>query len=1067
MLGKTFDPVSIEKNFSFEVEASLKKPNAEPFMVLLPPPNITGSLHIGHSLCYTLQDIIARYKRLRGYDVLFQPGLDHAGIVTQLLIEKQLYDRGAKRGTLTRETLLKEIWFWKEHSGGTILDQMKALGISCDYSKVRFTMDEGSKAAVIRMFVKLYREGLLYRGQRMVNWDPMLKSAISDLEVLEKEVEGKLWHIKYMFEGADKFITVATTRPETIFGDAGIAVNPHDSRYVGMSGKKVIVPLTDRVIPIVPDDHADPAKGTGAVKITPAHDFNDFDVGMRHKLPIIDIMDDDGTLNNNVPDLFMGMDRFTAREKVLELLEKKELIVKVEKIKHMVPFGDRSGAILEPRIKYQWFIDAQKLAGPAIEAVKSEKIKFTPKHWENFYFEWLKNIRPWCISRQIWWGHRIPAWYGPDGQVFVGENFEEAVDQARKFYGKNRVELRQDDDVLDTWFSSGMWPFVTLGWPEETPDLKRFYSNSLVVTGFDIIFFWISRMIMFGIYTMGDVPFKDVYIHGLVRDMSGKKMSKSRGNVIDPLTLCQKYGADSVRYTLTYLASPGRDIKIDEKNIQIGRNFLTKLWNVVRFSQMNGCMYNKDFDAHNVSHTFALWIIHEIKVMVKKFEEALEDYRFDEAAKLVYQCVWGSFCDWYMEFIKTSLQTTDAMIELGGIDAQKEQQKLKTLLEKKDFRDVTAWSVVQFSKVLYSIAPFISKRLSGELGVLEMSWPDFSSYEDIDFKPACDNVKFLQELITEVRSMKKYLNIPPSEKVQISIDRLNEVQTQFFYECAEVISRMAGVHIVRYVERAIPIAVGSGVIRFALASRIDIKLEKAKIKEEINKLTQLRVSADARLSNGEFLKQASEEVIDEHRERVKDLSNRIKQLGYVFETLDNMKNFTAQNPPADNPQQYQGVPPQYQGAPQQPQGVPPQYQGVPPQYPQGIPPQYQEVPPQYQGAPQQPQGVPPQYQGVPQQPQGVPPQEVSAQALPPQDAPASKVTQEVPQPEAQPEPTDLKVEKPKGENQGAAKPEEVTDAPKTEMQAETNSEAIDVEEPKEDTSPLGKLTELIKRLKGD
>lgn len=889
MLNKTFDPVAVEKNFSFEVEASLKKPNAEPFMVLLPPPNITGSLHIGHSLCYTLQDIIARYKRLRGYDVLFQPGLDHAGIVTQLLIEKQLYDRGAKKGTLTRESLLKEIWFWKEHSGGTILDQMKALGISCDYSRVRFTMDEGSKKAVIKMFIKLYEEGLLYRGQKMVNWDPVLKSAISDLEVVEKEVEGKLWYIKYMIEGSDEFITVATTRPETIFGDSGIAINPNDSRYVGMTGKQVIVPFTNRAIPIVADDHADPSKGSGAVKITPAHDFNDFDVGVRHKLSIIDIMDDDGTLNKNVPELFIGMDRFTAREKVVDLLEKKDLLVKVEQIKHTIPYGDRSGAVLEPRIKYQWFINAQKLAVPAIDAVKSGKIQFTPKHWENFYFEWLKNIRPWCISRQIWWGHRIPAWYGPDGQVFVGENFNEAEAQAQKFYGKNRVELKQDEDVLDTWFSSGMWPFITLGWPDDTQDLQRFYSNTLVVTGFDIIFFWVSRMIMFGLHTIKDVPFKNVYIHGLVRDISGKKMSKSKGNVIDPLTLCEKYGADSVRYTLTYLSSPGREIKMDEKNIQIGRNFLTKLWNVVRFAQMNGCMFNKDFEVHSVTHTFALWIISEVKDMVKKVEEALDEYRFDEAAKLIYQCIWGSFCDWYMEFIKTTLQTSDEIIELGGIDAQKEQQKLRQLLMKKDFRDVMAWAVVQFTRVLYPITPFISKRLSGELGMLEISWPDFSGYDNLNFEDAKKKVEFLKELITEIRAMKQYLHIPTSEKVQISVDRLDDDEAEFFFETAEVVSRMAGVHIVTRIERAIPIAVGSGVIRFELANSIDIKYEKAKIKEEINKLIELRVAADSRLANGEFLRRASEEVIKEHKERVADFSNRIKQLEYVYDCLDHLE----------------------------------------------------------------------------------------------------------------------------------------------------------------------------------
>lgn len=882
MLDKIFDAKSFEGNFSFDMEASTRVPNGEPFMVLLPPPNITGSLHIGHSLCFTLQDILARYKRLRGFDVLFQPGIDHAGIVTQLLVEKQLYASGVEKGTLTREKLLKEIWYWKEDSGGTIINQLKKLGISCDFSRLRFTLDEKSKKAVAKMFVNLYRSGLIYRGQRMVNWDPLIGSAISDLEVIEKEVDGHLWHIKYELETGKGHIVVATSRPETIFGDVAVAVNPKDSRYKKFVGKKVKVPLIDRLIPVIEDKYADPEKGTGAVKITPAHDFNDYEVGTRNKLPIIDIFNERAELNNEVPEMFSGMDRFEARSKVVEILEKKELIVKVENIKQTLPFGDRSGVILEPRITYQWFVNAEKLARPAIKAVKEGKIKFVPKHWENLYFEWLENIRPWCISRQIWWGHRIPAWYGPDGQAFVAENEGEAKKQAVKFYGKHDVKLVQDNDVLDTWFSSGMWPFVTLDWPQDNDDLRKFYSNMIVVTGFDIIFFWVSRMIMMSMYAMKEVPFKEVYIHGLVRDKRGNKMSKSKGNVIDPLVLCDKYGADAVRYTLAYMSSPGRDLKMSDQVVETGRNFLTKLWNVVRFAQMNGCVYNKDFDPNEVSHPLNKWIIFEVKKTVDAVEEAYKNYRFDDAARFIYQGVWNSLCDWHMEFVKPLLQQS------ALTDENNEGYHLSTTLLKKDVRDTMAWAVIQFIRILYPIAPFISKKLSGELGAMDIVWPEVENI-NLDFSDSIKQIGLLKEVVTAVRSLKQSFHMPVNEKLSAVLEG-NSVNSQEFIEnYKEIVSRMAGVTFVNKVDQGVSVVLNGAILKIGVDGKIDIKKEIANLKKEVENCIKMRDAAMFRLNNKDFREKASEEVIAEHNKRVEVLSDKISKSEYIIRSLESMK----------------------------------------------------------------------------------------------------------------------------------------------------------------------------------
>ncbi|MDR0753539.1 MAG: valine--tRNA ligase [Holosporaceae bacterium] len=870
MLEKNFNPKSFENGFLFEEEVSLRKPKAKPFMILLPPPNVTGSLHMGHALCYTLQDIVARYKRLRGYDVLFQPGLDHAGIVMQLLVEKQLYDKGIKKGTLTRESLIREILLYKENFGGAILDQMKVLGISCDFSRLRFTMDDDSKKAVNKMFVKLFNDGLIYRGRKIVHWDPLLKSAVSDLEVVEKEIDGSLWYIKYMLADSSGHIVVATTRPETLFGDVAVAVNPNDDRYKHLIGKEVIVPLTDRTVRVIADAYADPEKGTGAVKITPAHDFNDYEVGIRNKLPIIEIIDTSGALNENVPELFQHMDRFEARRKVVELLRIEGLLEKVEQIRQKVPFGDRSDAILEPLITKQWFVDAQTLAAPAIQAVAECKTRFIPKRWENLYFDWLKNIRPWCISRQIWWGHRIPAWYGPDGRIFVAESVEEAHVNATKFYGKDSVPLIQDDDVLDTWFSSGMWPFITLGWPDDTAELKRFYSRMIVVTGFDIVFFWIARMMMMSVYCLKETPFSNVYIHGLVRDEKGQKMSKSKGNIINPLDLCRKYGADAVRYTLASLSSPGRDIKLSEQLVEVGRNFLTKLWNTVRFAQMNGCICNRKFSVNSVSHPMAKWIIYQIKQMTLHVENSMENYRFDEASSCIHHCIWHSFCDWYMEFIKPVLQSSSS-------DDGSDQLK-------NEVRNVTAWVILQFIIVLYPISPFIAKKLLSEIGAEEMSWPSIAD-ANIDFSDAIAEVEFLKAVISAVRSTKQCLRFSPVEKVSICVES-NDSHVDLIYKYGETLCRMAGVSLGKVLGKAVPVVVNNAVIHIAVGDKIDVKKEATRLRAEVMKLSKYRNDTLLRLSNSDFLRKAGENVIQEHKKRVSDISERIQKIELVVQGLE-------------------------------------------------------------------------------------------------------------------------------------------------------------------------------------
>ena len=724
MLDKTFNPKDVEARISALWRASgafsPSRPGAEPFSVVIPPPNVTGRLHIGHALNNTLQDILVRFERLRGKDVLWQPGTDHAGIATQLIVERQLAERQMSRIGLGREKFLEEVWKWKAESGGAIVEQQHRLGASADWSRERFTMDEGLSRAVTKVFVELYRQGLIYKDKRLVNWDPRLETAVSDLEVESIELKGHLWYIKYPIEDSDQFIIVATTRPETMFGDTAVAVHPDDPRYKALVGREVMIPLTGRKIPIIADEYSDPEKGTGAVKITPGHDFNDFEVGKRHKLPLINILHRNGTLNDEVPAPYRGLKTQVARLKVVADLESAGLIDKIDAITHAVPHDEKTKTVvLEPFLTEQWYLNVQPLADKAIAAVEQGKTKFVPENWAGVYFSWMRNIRPWCISRQLWWGHQIPVWYDADGKIYCAETEEDAKTQAG---GK---PLSRDDDVLDTWFSSALWPFSTLGWPDKTPELERFYPTSVLVTGFDIIFFWVARMMMMGIHFMDDVPFKTVFIHNRVLDEQGAKMSKTKGNVVDPITLIDEFGADALRFTLALAAGQSRDMRIGPTRVETNRNFGTKLWNAARFCEMNGCLTVADFDPATVKQTTNKWIVAETARASAEVTAALEALRVNDAAAVIYHFVWDVFCDWYLEFAKPLFTGTD------------EAAKAET-------RATAAWTRDTILKILHPFMPFITEELwavtaSRPTLLIQADWPALAALpaNDADASRKC------------------------------------------------------------------------------------------------------------------------------------------------------------------------------------------------------------------------------------------------------------------------------------------------------------------------------------------
>ncbi|MDH7801012.1 valine--tRNA ligase [Rhizobium sp. AN70] len=936
MLEKTYDSASVEPKIAkawdeanaFRAGANAK-PGAESFTIVIPPPNVTGSLHMGHALNNTLQDILVRFERMRGKDVLWQPGMDHAGIATQMVVERKLMEQQLPgRREMGREAFVEKVWEWKAESGGLIFNQLKRLGASCDWSRERFTMDEGLSEAVLEVFVTLYKQNLIYKAKRLVNWDPKLQTAISDMEVEQLEVKGNLWHFRYPlekgvtyeypvafdvdgtpteFETRD-YIVVATTRPETMLGDTGVAVNPEDERYKGIIGKHVILPIVGRKIPIVADDYADPTAGTGAVKITPAHDFNDFEVGKRCGLRAINVMNIDGTISIKENEDFLeglnhpaalhgawdrleGQDRFFARKVIVEIFEEAGLLDKIEPHKHVVPHGDRGGVPIEPRLTDQWWVDNKTLAQPAIASVREGRTNFVPKNWENTYFQWMENIQPWCISRQLWWGHQIPAWYGPDGQVFVEKTEEEALQAAIQHYiahegpWKAWVEeklenfkpgeiLTRDEDVLDTWFSSALWPFSTLGWPEKTPELARYYPTNVLVTGFDIIPFWVVRMMQMGLHFMKDdagnpvEPFSTVYIHALVRDKNGQKMSKSKGNVIDPLELIDEYGADALRFTLAIMAAQGRDVKLDPARIAGYRNFGTKLWNATRFAEMNGVKRDPHFLPETASLTINRWILTELANTTRDATAAIENFRFNDAAGTLYRFVWNQFCDWYLELLKPVFSGEDEA-------AKAESQAC------------AAYVLDEIYKLLHPFMPFMTEELwahtVGE-GVerddllCHTDWPTPEFRDDA----SAAEINWLIDLVTGIRSTRAEMNVPPGAIASLVVVGANTSTEARLDRHAAAIQRLARADEIRAADVApkgsAQIIVGEATVCLPLGKLIDLSAENARLEKAIGKVDAEMERIDKKLSNEKFVANADPEVVAAERERKAELEVQLASL---------------------------------------------------------------------------------------------------------------------------------------------------------------------------------------------
>ncbi|MDC1260759.1 valine--tRNA ligase [Pseudomonadota bacterium] len=862
MMDKRFDSKSIEKKWYKKwlesgAFASDNKSSKLPYVIMMPPPNVTGSLHIGHALTFTIQDILIRFHRMLGYDVLWQPGTDHAGIATQMVVERELAKSDMTRHSLGREKFIEKVWEWKEHSGGEITKQLRALGASPDWEKERFTMDEGLSKAVNYVFVKLYKEGLIYRDKRLVNWDPKLSTAISDLEVEQKEMEGNFWYFNYPIEDSVEFLTIATTRPETMLGDTAVAVNPDDERYQHLRGKNVILPILNKPIPIIFDKYSDPDKGSGAVKITPAHDFNDFEVGKRHNLEVINILNHDATINENGTKEFKGLDRFEARKKVVDVFKSLNLFVKKEKITHTVPHGDRSNVIIEPWLMDQWYVDAAILAKPAIKAVKEERTKFVPRNWDKTFFEWMNNIQPWCVSRQLWWGHRIPAWFGPDNKIFVESNQTDAEKAAEEYYGK-KVILTQDEDVLDTWFSSALWPFSTLGWPDKTPDLEKYYPTSVLVTGFDIIFFWVARMMMMGIHFMDkEVPFKEIYIHALVRDDKGQKMSKSKGNVLDPLVLSEQYGADSLRFTLTAMAAQGRDIKLSEERIAGYRNFSTKIWNGCKFLEFNDCILDLNTNLNEIHLPVNKWIVHLHNQLNIKVKASIQDYKFNDAADVIYQFIWKDYCDWYIEFIKPILVNNNdqtSMIETRFVSIN----VMKNVL-----------------LMLHPIMPYVTEEIFEKLFkspqlVISSAWPELM-FKDLNLTNSIDlSIK----LISEVRSLRVEKNIPLKSRPNLILKNVNLDKKQFISDNTDLITNLAKLDKITFSnidnnqnDNFIVSTVDEITLMIPLEGLFDLELEKNRLNKELSNIKSEIEIINKRINNSNFINKAPSEIVEEVKKK--------------------------------------------------------------------------------------------------------------------------------------------------------------------------------------------------------
>jgi len=865
---------------------------AQPYTIMIPPPNVTGSLHMGHALTFTLQDALIRWRRMQGRDALWQPGTDHAGIATQMVVERLLATEKKDRREMGREAFLDRVWQWKAESGGTITTQLRRLGASLDWPRERFTMDEGLSKAVREVFVTLHGQGLIYRDRRLVNWDPKLLTAISDLEVENKEMKGSLWYLRYPVEGLPgEHIVVATTRPETMLGDTAVAVHPEDARYTHLVGKHVVLPLTGRRIPIVADEYSDPEKGSGAVKITPAHDFNDFNVGKRHNLAMPSVLDAEARVTlaeielaeaEGIADLdfvrgLEGQDRFAARKAIIARLEEMELLEKIEPHTNQVPHGDRGGVPIEPRLTWQWYADAATLAKPAIEAVETGKTQFVPKQWENTFFSWMRDIQPWCISRQLWWGHQIPAWYAPGGEIFVSRTEEEALAQARAKLGEG-VTLQRDPDVLDTWFSSALWPFSTLGWPDKVPEVQRYYPGDVLVTGFDIIFFWVARMMMMGCHFMGEVPFHTVYIHGLVRDEKGQKMSKSKGNVIDPLELIDAYGADALRFTICSLAGPGRDIKLGRKRVEDHRSFGTKLWNAARFCEMNGIAPRADFDPGSVTLPLSRWLLDAANKAIAEATAALEAYRFDEYAAACYRFTWGSFCDWFLEFAKPVFMGPDGA-------------------EKEEIRGVAQHVLGTILRLLHPAMPYVTEELwdrfgyGAECSLIGESWPVAVAVPGAEEARA--ELDWVVQFITEVRSVRSELGVPVAAKPAVvglpgGEPAMQALAVQWQAGHQEALLRYARLSTISAQQGQVPteddaaglVAFSVGGVPFSMDLRghIDLAAERARLAKARTTAEAEAKKVQAKLSNADFVSRAKPEVVEENQERLASFQAEMARL---------------------------------------------------------------------------------------------------------------------------------------------------------------------------------------------
>lgn len=883
MLEKTYKPEDFESKYQDQWEkagyfACDPKSDKKPYTILMPPPNVTGSLHMGHALTFTIQDILMRYNRMKGCDALWQPGMDHAGIATQMVVERELEKSGVKRTDLGREAFVKKVWEWKEHSGGMIMKQMRRLGAGADWSRERFTLDEGLSQSVKQVFVRLYKDGLIYRDKRLVNWDPKFQTAISDLEVDQKPVTGKFYHLRYPFVEGEGAMVVATTRPETMFGDQAIAVNPDDDRYTHLIGKHVHLPLTGRTIPIIADEHSDPEKGTGAVKITPAHDFNDFEVCKRHDLELMNIMDAYGHLNDQVPESYQGMERFAARKQVIADLEAEGLVEKIEDKEQVVPYGDRSGVVIEPWLTDQWFVDAEKLAGPALEVVEQGKIKFVPESWTKTYYNWMRNIEPWCISRQLWWGHRIPAWFGPDGQIFVADNAEEAQTQATAHYGEV-VLLTQETDVLDTWFSSALWPFSTLGWPDDTQDLDRYFPTDTLVTGPDIIFFWVARMVMMTLYFQNDVPFKTVYLNAIVRDEKGQKMSKSKGNVVDPLEVMDKYGADAFRFNLAASAIQGRDVKLSESVVETYRNFVTKLWNASRFCQMNEAKVSESFDPMAVEQPVNRWILAHLNQCTAKVTDALDQYRFNEAALEMLHFVRDKFCDWYLEFTKP----------LYAQDSEAVTQELQ---------QTSGYVLRSVMHLLHPIMPYVTEELmqNMELGSKESlvisKWPEVMPGLNESFAEASDAIDWLMDVVVKIRAARAEMNVPPGPFVPVEVRGASEQTLKRLQDHDALLKKLARIEALKILgngdmppENALQCVIGEVTLYIPLTGLVDFAKEKERLQKAMDKITAEVEKLDKRLNNEAFVAKAPEAVVAEQRAQRAQLIEERGKFETAFERV--------------------------------------------------------------------------------------------------------------------------------------------------------------------------------------